>query len=208
MMTLEKQTNYQLALEQGFARIAGRSPAAFGALGAAAAGDNRYRLPVLDGVFLIDLHAPSVTHAEECGEGRPVALAWQILALHYLAAPARVRRSDRWLSFADLPDARGYERVYRGRVIQRLCATAGRARDTFVQACERLGGQRVVFGDEGFRFQVFPALAVIVAWYDEDGEFSPSASVLYPDNVSSFLPAEDVVVLSEGLVGRLQGKVW
>jgi hypothetical protein len=66
----------------------------------------------------------------------------------------------------------------------------------------------VDLGDEGFRFDVFPRLSVIIAWYAGDGELPANASFLYPDNALSFLPVEDIIVVSEGVVSRLQGKGW
>ncbi len=52
-------------------------------------------------------------------------------------------------------------------------------------------------------FQVFPRLRVRLAWYAGDEELAPSAALLLPANIESFLGLEDIVVLSEQLVARL-----
>ena len=199
-------------------------------LGAEKAPNGTYRLRVLEATFVVDLARGTITRATteqehwDCtkqGEpprregtvpgfagGPALPISWQILALHYLCASPPWTDSSRWVSFGHFPDARGYDPVYRGRVLKRLCATAGRDRDTFVQACHRLGAESIDWGDEGFRFRVFPRLPVVITWYYGDDEFPPNASFLYLDNVLSFLPTEDVIVLSESLVSRLQGKGW
>lgn len=199
------QQNYRLAFEQALERLAGRKPEHLAALGARPAGPGRWELEVLDAAFLVDLAAGRVALAD--AEREPL-MAWRILALHYLLAQPPWKERTRWVSFADLPEARGYEPVYRGRVLGRLTAGAGRDRDSFAAACRRLGGEKAEWGDEGFTFRVFPRLPVAVAWYQGDEEIPTGLSFVYPDNIGAFLPAEDVVVLSERLVGRLQGGEW
>ena len=202
---------YQLALDQGLERVGRQDLSTLTALGAREIGEGRYELPVLDAAFVVDLPRGNVTRAtadDGAAGAAPVRMVWQILAVHYLSASPPWPDSARWISFADIVEARGYEPVYRGRVLGRLCATAGRDRETFVRACERVGAERLDWGDEGFRFPVFPRLSAIIAWYRGDEDFPPNASFVYPDNIQSLLPIEDVIVLSEAVVSRLQGIAW
>ncbi|MCX7015107.1 MAG: DUF3786 domain-containing protein [Candidatus Sumerlaeota bacterium] len=201
----EKQTNYQQAYERAFHAVRRRSRDDLIALGAREVGTVRYELPVLDQVFLIDVGAGTVALSDGLGRAAsaPLRIEWQILALRYLSAPAPRMDFGKWVSFAELPGAKVYDPVYRGRVLGRLVATAGRDRETFVEACQRLGAERFEGGDEGFRFQVFPRLPVAILWFAGDDELKPGVSFPYPDNILSFFSVEDVVVLSESLARRL-----
>jgi len=203
-MLPDKQKNYELALEHALACARGQDPDAFEKLGAQVLGDRRYALPVLDATMHVDLQEGSVTLAD----GGGVGLAWQIPVLHYLSAPAYGAEPASWLAFADFPHLRGYEPVYKGRVLGRLCGTAGRTEEGFIQACRRLNATPIDKGDLGFQFPVFPHISLIVSWYRADDEFPSDATILYPDNILTFLPLEDVIVLAECLVARLQGKRW
>ena len=226
-----KQTNYQQAYEKAFQSVRKRSPESLVALGAREAGPGRYELPVLDGVLLIDLERGTVGLSN--GKGGvaedPIRIDWQILALRYLSATAPRMGVSSWVSFAEIPGAMGYDPVYRGRVLGRLAATAGRNRAAFVQACGRVGAERFEgmevgdgrqapildpaspkgrggtpgAGDEAFRFRVFPGFELAIVWFAGDEDLASGVSFLYPDNISSFLSVEDVVVLAEGLVRRL-----
>jgi len=210
-MALAFQTNYQTAVAQGVKRLQARPPEVLAALGARVTANGYCTLPVLDTVFAVDLASGRVTLATPEHEplaDREVSLKWQILTLHYLAGAIPLGDPADWVSFADLADGRGYERVYEARVVKRLCKTVARERTAFVRASQGLGAQRAVWGDEGFRFQVFPRLSVIIAWYHGDDELPANASFVYPDDILSLLPVEDVIVLSEGVVSRLQGKDW
>jgi len=208
---LTKQTNYQDAFNAAVDFVRNRETRSLTALGASPIGSNTCSLPVLNGVFLVDLSAATVALVKNPGpplEISPLRIEWQILALHYLSAPLARPEPSRWISFADIADGRGYDPVYRARVISRLCATAGRDRASFVSASSALSGEPVNFGDQAFQFTVFPKLPVIIAWYQGDDEIGPGASFIYPDNITSFLPVEDIVVLSERLVARIQSGKW
>ncbi len=203
-MLPEKQKNYELALEHALGCARAQEPAAFETLGAEMLAEGRYALPVLDATMHIDLSEGSVL----LDDGRNVGLGWQIPVLHYLSAPAYWPESAGWMAFADFQHLRGYEPVYRGRVLGRLCGTAGRTEEGFIEACQRLNATPIDKGDLGFQFPVFPQITLAVAWYRPDDDFPPDATILYPDNILTFLPLEDVIVLAECLVARLSGKAW
>ncbi len=194
------QSNYDLALETAFAAAAGMSAAGRTRLGARDLDDGRCELKVLDDTFTVDLKKKTIMNTR----GEDVKLDWKILSLHYMTASYPWPEFKRWMSFGEIAELRGYKPVFDNRVIGRLCATAGRDRETFSKAGMALQAGPLEWGDVGFLFQVFPMLAVGIAWYAGDEELPPGVSFIYPDNVMAFLPLEDVVVLAEAVVARLQ----
>ena len=108
--------------------------------------------------------------------------------------------------FADLATARSYAGVYQGRVIARLCATAGRDAAKLSAAAASLGGKPAAGGDAAFDFDIFPRISLRLIWHAPDDEFPASATLLLPANLESYLCSEDIVVLSESLVSRLGGR--
>jgi len=206
-----KQDNYEIARKCAFEAARYQTPEFMPCLGAAPTGPSAYSLPVLNVTFHIDLAGEKIRVSLQDGtEADPASpnLCWQVIALHYLAARPLERQAERWVAFPDFPEIRGYESVYKGRVLGRLCATAGRDRDTFTQACLRLGATPAECGDVGFEFRVFPALSLRIAWYAGDEEFPPAVSFLFPEDILTRLPLEDTIVLSESIVALLQGKRW
>ena len=178
------------------------------ALGACAAGQGAWRLEALDRVFLVDIDARRLRTADE--PDLPVDVRWTILVLHYLLAPVPAPPPVGVISFEEIPSARGYAGPYRGRVIGRFLATAGRDRATLSEAARALGGrpEPQEAGGLAFRFLMFPLVPVTVVWYEGDDELPPGAGFLYAGNVASILEVEDIVVMSERLVSRLDGKPW
>lgn len=199
--TPSPQDYYRRATELGFQAVAGQSHEQLLWLGAAGPGDC-WRLPVLGDTFQVDLAARRVT----ASDGHEVGPSWRILALHHLAIGGRPERQGPEITFADLPTSRSYTGVYQGRVIGRLCATAGRDAQRLRTAAATIGGREATGGEAAFDFDVFPRLALRLIWHAPDEEFPPSATLLLPGNIESYFCAEDIVVLSESLVARLGGR--
>jgi hypothetical protein len=196
-----KQQNLQRAVELAVDALADQSEEQMRWLGAERLGD-RWSLPVLGQPLEADVSAGLVVTAA----GEAVGLPWRILVLHYLAVRSRPEPREPGVTFADLATARSYAGVYHGRVIARLCGTAGRTAETLRVAAADLGAEPIAAGDAAFDFRVFPRLTLRLVWHAADDEFPATATLLLPDNIEEFLPAEDVVVLSESLVARLGGR--
>jgi len=80
-----------------------------------------WRIPVLDDTFEVVRPEKRITTGGEAEVGPH----WRILALHYLAVSCRPDGCEPEITFADLQTARSYNKVYEGRTVGRLCATAG-----------------------------------------------------------------------------------
>lgn len=169
-------------------------------LGARRAGPD-WAVQVLDDLLTVRLDDGRVSTSA----GREVGPRWQILTLHYLASAGRGGREEPAVAFADLPAGRSYAPVYGQRVIQRLCATAGRDAPTLAAAAAALAGQPAPGGDLAFDFRTYPRVRLRLIWYAGDSELPPSAVLLLPASIQSFFCVEDIVVLSERLVSRLGG---
>jgi len=198
-----KQENLDRAIDLGFKKLADQTAEQVRWLGADAAGDV-WRVPVLEDVIAVDRAARRLTTSA----GRPVGPHWAILVLHYLAVRSRPEKLPPGVTFADLPTARFYASVYQGRVIARLCGTAGRTAAKLTAAAKSLGGRSVEIEevDLAYDFDLFPQIAQRLLWHAPDDEFPPSATLLLPPNIEEYLCSEDVVVLSESLVARLGGR--
>ena len=201
MNTPLSQKTYQRAVQLGFDTLAGQSREQIEWLGAGRL-DEGWQLAVLGQRLIVRPKEGLVVTSA----GRECSLAWGILALHYLAVTTRPARQEPAITFADLEASRSYTDVYQGRVIHRLCATAGRNAQTLTAAAESQGAQSAKGGDLAFDFPMFPRVTHRLIWHAADDEFPPSATILLPSNIEEFFCSEDIVVLSESLVARLAGK--
>jgi len=197
---LPQQDNLIVAVSRGLAVLRTQRDECLDWLGADRDERGRIRVRVLGQPMSVDDEAVGLVFED----GTPVEMRWQVLVIHYLSAAVPVELTDQEIVFADIPDTRGYQDVYENRVIKRLCRTAGRTAEAFERAAQAIGGCRCPGeGDLAFRFDVLPRVSLRIVWFAGDEDFPPNAVFLFPSHVVHLLPAEDIVVLSELVVGRL-----
>jgi hypothetical protein len=198
--SLPKQTNLVIAVSRGIEALKSQSDEQLAWLGAQRDERGRICLTVLGNRMNVDLDAGGVFP----NGGEPVDMRWQVLVVHYLAAPAPIEPAGGEMVFADIPETRGYQGVYDGRVIKRLCFTVGRTADLFQRGAAAIGGTPCQSeGDLAFRLEVLPRIPLRIVWYAGDEDFPPNAVFLFQPNVVHLLPPEDIIVLSELVVGAM-----
>jgi hypothetical protein len=196
-----RQRNLDRATELAFEALQQQSPEQLAWLGVETT-DKDLQVQVLDDRIGVSLAKKRVTTSA----GQDIGPFWRILVLHYLKIAGRPEQKDPAVVFADLANARSYNKVYEGRTVGRLCGTIGREEGPLREAALGLGGHDAEGGDMAFDFDLFPRLSMRLVWHAPDEEFPPSATILFPPNIESFFCSEDITVLSERLVSRLCGR--
>ena len=192
------QNNLYRAEALAFDALAHQDPEQMLWLGAIATG-NGWRLRVLND----NLDVVPSTRRVTTAAGQDVGARWRILSLHYLAIAGRPEKLAPEVTFADISAGRTYAGVYHQRAIARLCAGAQWDAQRLGAAAVALGGRATVGGDAAFEFDVFPRVSVTMIWHAADEEFPSSATLLLPANMESYFCTEDIVVLSECFVSRM-----
>ena len=196
------QRNYQQAYDLAFAEVRKVPASVLDRLGVVSESAEQLRVAVLGGSFEVDLSGGVVKDAG----GQKASVAWAILVLHYLLSRPSEMSGGEYISFMDIPDARGYAKPYDGRVIGRFLHTAGADEATFRAAAKWLGGKEIQAGDAAYEFAMFPRVRMRLLWYRGDEEVAPGASFLYEKQIVGIFCVEDIVVMSELLVGALWPK--
>ena len=196
------QKNYQQAYDLAMTAARKVPASALERLAVVSKSADQLSVPVLAGNFHVDLAARAVKD----DQGHDAPPAWAILVLHYLFSRPSAMPSQDYISFMDIPEARGYAKPYQGRVVGRFLHTAGRDEATFRDAGEKIAAKRLEAGDAAYEFAVFPRVHVQIIWYRGDSELSVGASFLYERELADMFCVEDIVVMSELLVKALSAK--
>ncbi len=203
LLNLPEQDHYEIARDRALRRARERlDPSRPAKLGVNIEPSGDLNVPMLCWKVQVGLDPYGMRVA---AGGEEVDIVWQILVLDYLAAEDPVPPKE-FVSLADFAGARSYQRVFEGRVNGRLTRTAGREREAFLQAVEKLGG--VTAGEEPLRCVVkfFPLLEFEVVRHEADEDFPASCRVLLPDNMLRIFSLEDGIVAAEKLVSALDGR--
>ncbi len=125
------------------------------------------------------------------------------IILHYLILGKGTPPSGKLIDFREVPGGRVYYEVFEKRVYERFLGIFGESPTLFIEVATSLGGERINYGDIGFRFTVLPQIPIDFVFHRGDEEFPPACKVLFDASISDYLPTEDIAVICEEVVRQL-----
>jgi hypothetical protein len=138
---------------------------------------------------------------EDANLGETETYAITVLLSHYVSTK-RTPKSGKLMKFMDLPGGAAYERAFLQRAVQPLAQAFGANPSALLDAAKLLKGVSLGHGDVSVEIQALEGIPVVyILW--AAGEFAASASVLFDESASAYLPTEDLAVLAELTTTRL-----
>ncbi len=136
-------------------------------------------------------------------KGSNVTLVTRIVILHYLIQASGNPVGTTLVPYEDIPGCRTYLPVFERRVVRPLMSAFGYSRDAFLTAGKALGGKVEEYGDASFTLSAFPRLPITFILWEGEEEFPPSIKVLFDQSIHTYLPLEDIVVVSKMAATRI-----
>ncbi len=155
--------------------------------------------------FTLDLEAGGLTdklHGEsvlEINEGN-IQIVTTLLE-HYASAKSTIL-AGKLIKFRDLPSGCAYEGAFNQRAIQPIAEVFGEKPNGITKAAKLLGGFQLELGDASVEISALKGIPLTYIVWGSD-EFGGSASILYDQSASNYLPTEDLAVLGELTTMRL-----
>ena len=137
------------------------------------------------------------------GSDEEVPLREKLLILHYFIHSRGTPLSHKMVSFQELAEIKNYFRTFNKRAIQPLVTTFGKETHSLLDTAHVFGGRKADFGDTAVTIDVFARVPITFVLWKGDEEFSPEGNVMFDSTVADYLPAEDIIVLSEILAWKL-----
>ncbi len=131
---------------------------------------------------------------------RHIQILTVLLAHYSLANPTPL--SGKLVKFKDLPGGYAYEGAFNQRAIQPIAEVFGEKPEELLEAAKLLGRLRLNLGDFSVEVAALTGIPLTyILW--AASEFPASASILYDESASNYLPTEDLAVLGELTTCRL-----
>ena len=127
----------------------------------------------------------------------------QALLLYYLITADGAPITNKWVSFADLPDGRMYNAAFQGYSGDEVVKAFGPDLVVFRSACLIAGGKPVDIGSASFTFQALPRLPLMITYWLGDEDFPSSCKILFDESASHYLPIDACAILGSMLVRKL-----
>jgi hypothetical protein len=136
-------------------------------------------------------------------KGSNITLTAKIIILHYLIQASGAPVDATLAPYEDIPGCRVYLPVFERRVVTPLLRAFGYSRNAFSAAGSALGGKVEEYGNASFTLSAFPRLPITFILWEGEEEFAPSIKVLFDRSIPTYLPLEDVVVVSKMAATRI-----
>ena len=149
----------------------------------------------------IDLVIPGFSF--KSARGSNITLTTKIIILHYLIHASGNPVGKNQVPYEDIPGCRFYLPVFERRVVKPLLGAFGRSRDAFAAAGEALGGKEEEYGNASFTLAAFPRVPLTFILWEGHVDFPPAIKVLFDQSIHTYLPLEDIVVVSKMAATRL-----
>lgn len=130
-------------------------------------------------------------------------LPFQAVLAYYFHTADGTPLSGRWISFAELPDGRTYNRAFQGYSGDELVKAFGLDVDSFKSACEKSGGVVTPSGDAAYIFYALPNLPMLVNYWCGDEDFQSSCKILFDNATSHYLPTDVCAILGSMLTRKI-----
>lgn len=141
----------------------------------------------------------------DCLDGKGEANATEMLNIYTLLGYVKENASfmDKWVSFADLRDARPFGPAYKIGVTDVFAATfSGHAKE-LREAFLKLNGTELPQGDVGYQINAFECEPMRFYFWDCDDEFEAQGNILFDYSATDFNHVESAVSTAEMGVKRL-----
>jgi len=127
----------------------------------------------------------------------------RLLILHYLNTAKGTSISEKVITFHELPEGAIYFPTFSKRTLTPLANHFGKNVELLMKTGEKLGGQKLNYGDAGLKILAFPRIPITIVIWKGDTEFPASGNILFDTTITDYLPTEDIIVLCETITWKL-----
>ena len=124
-----------------------------------------------------------------------------VLLSHYLSGKQSPATSI-LIKFNKLQGGYAYERAFNARALQPVAKAFGKKPADLLEAGKKLGGVPLEYGDCSIQVPAIEGVPIVYILWAET-EFPASTTVLFDQSANSYLPTEDLAVLTELTSSRL-----
>ncbi len=139
--------------------------------------------------------------------GEETSLYLAIIILHYLVTARGTPLTGRWIAFRHLPGGDIYIEPFQNRAISPFLKNFGEKPEEFKKAALALGGKEIKQSGISMVIDVLPRVPLCFTIWPGDEEMPASATILFDEAASSYLPTEDYAHIPAIVNGAMKGRL-
>ena len=137
----------------------------------------------------------------DCQE--PIQPRERLLMLHYLTRAEGSPITGKKITYKEVPGGATYFPTFYKRAIKPLLDNFSQEPHRLLDAAAKFNGYEADFGDTAVIINAFSRVPLILVLWHGDDELAPEGNILFDNNISGYLSAEDITVLCEIVAWKL-----
>lgn len=163
--------------------------------------NQRVMINYLNHHILIDILNSQISSKDE--EEEEIPFKDKILILHYLTQAKGTPFTNRLITYAQIQGGRFYCPVFQKRTIEPILRCFGKEPEKLLEISKIFNALKAPYGDVSIELNPFPMVRFFILLWRGDDEISPNGNILFDKNITDYLSAEDIAVLSETIIWKL-----
>ncbi|MCX7857283.1 MAG: DUF3786 domain-containing protein [Deltaproteobacteria bacterium] len=127
----------------------------------------------------------------------------KIILLHYLVDAKGSPPSGKLITYAQIEGGKFYFPVFHKRTVEPMIKYFSDKPELLIEVSEPLGAQKERYGDTSISLYPLPLVKMYIILWKGDEDIPANGNILFDKNVTDYLCAEDIAVLTEIVVWRL-----
>ncbi|KPI47349.1 hypothetical protein IM33_18185 [Clostridioides difficile] len=131
----------------------------------------------------------------------------KILIIRYLINANGVPRTNKYVTFKEIPGGNVYYPNFLNRTLSRLSEVFTSQIDRYKLVMENMGAEKVDMGDLAYKFTYMGNTSMIfILWFGDD-EFPSNSNILFDSNIVCYFNAEDLAVVPDTAIDAILNKI-
>ncbi|EGT2202980.1 DUF3786 domain-containing protein [Clostridioides difficile] len=165
---------------------------------------NKFILNFFDRQYIIDYPSGEVWNDDDsiCKN-----FELKILIIRYLTNAKGIPRTNKYVTFKEIPGGNVYYPNFLNRTLSRLSEVFTCQIDKYKLVMENMGAEKVDMGDLAYKFTYMGNTSIIfILWFGDD-EFPPNSNILFDSNIIYYFNAEDLAVVPDTAIDAILNKI-
>ncbi|MGS5517412.1 DUF3786 domain-containing protein [Clostridioides difficile] len=131
----------------------------------------------------------------------------KILIIRYLINAKGIPRTNKYVTFKEIPGGNVYYPNFLNRTLARLSEVFTSQIEKYKLVMENMGAEKVDMGDLAYKFTYIGNTSMIfILWFGDD-EFPSNSNILFDSNIIYYFNAEDLAVVPDTAIDAILNKI-
>ena len=128
-----------------------------------------------------------------------------IIILNYLTySSTNIEIHNKWVTLKEIPNGGVmFFPAFQNMTVKMLIKRFKDNIKEFEENALKLGGEKINFGDNAYKFKVLPKISICVVYWEGDEDFSSNASILFNPSIQHLVHIETVIGIGMCVANKL-----